>query len=101
MIGKSMKNELKIILSLFFILFAFSPNLSNAFFHDKLVKDLQKNLPTQGKSNKSQNQNSGGGAEKTKKKVEDGEVDYSSSSIISFAAFNMSSLHSSLNVGIS
>ena len=79
-----MKNELKIILSLFFIFFAFSPNLSNAFFHDKLVKDLQKNLPTQGKSNKSQNQNSGGGAEKTKKKVEDGEVDYSSSSIISF-----------------
>ena len=83
-----MKNKLKTFIPLFFLLFIFSPNLSNAGLLDGLIKDLQKNLPTQGKTNKNQNSEDATGKpkkkEKPKKKVEDGKIDYSSSSIISF-----------------
>ena len=67
-----MLDKLKTYIILLLILFTFAPHLSHAGFLDGLVKDLQKNLPTQGKTNKSPNL--GDAPEKPKKKIEAGKI---------------------------
>jgi hypothetical protein len=57
------------------------PSSLDAGFFDKLVKDLEKNLPANGAPGIGSNQPN---AKENKKATEGGKVDYSSSSIISF-----------------